>query len=94
MSTTRNYRQVVIALLLERDGELCLFCHQILGDKVDIDHIIPLAENGPNVLSNLRLLHIKCHKTRRPPRMSRVPKIELPHKEAVDRLWKDWYPNG
>lgn len=39
----------------------CGACRKLLGDLVDVDHIIPLSEGGGNESSNLQLLCVTCH---------------------------------
>jgi 5-methylcytosine-specific restriction endonuclease McrA len=50
-----------------RQGWLCPICWQSLDLYVDLDHRLPLAEGGLDALSNLQLIHVKCHsvKTRK-----------------------------
>jgi 5-methylcytosine-specific restriction endonuclease McrA len=45
--------------VLERDGHRCQACGAA-GD-LTIDHIIPLAQGGPNDLSNFRTLCRSCN---------------------------------
>jgi HNH endonuclease len=42
----------------------CAFCLKLLGDDVHLDHYVPLARDGSNDPSNLRLLHEKCNLTK------------------------------
>lgn len=53
--TTRTVR----ATLSARDGDLCAHCGG--PGPYQIDHVIPLADNGPDTLENLRLLCRTCH---------------------------------
>lgn len=39
----------------------CAFCLKKLGEDVHLDHYVPLAGDGSNDPSNLRLLHEKCN---------------------------------
>lgn len=57
-----EYRQVIVSFLIARDGLVCGFCGETLEDsKIHIDHIIPVALGGLNVMSNLRLAHPTCN---------------------------------
>ena len=59
---TSEYRQVIVSFLIARDGLVCGFCGETLEDsKIHIDHIIPVALGGLNVMSNLRLAHPTCN---------------------------------
>ena len=55
--------------LLERDGDVCVLCGQILdkplySQETEVDHIMPVSKNGGNELSNLRLVHRYCNRRR------------------------------
>ena len=67
---TRQVRQAVIA----RQWGLCDVCGNRLDLKiVEIDHIVPVARNGPDDIDNLHALCPNCHarKTRDEARMRR-----------------------
>lgn len=47
--------------LLERDGSLCFFCHEELGDDITVEHVLELNQGGKNLLSNMVLAHEDCN---------------------------------
>lgn len=63
------YRDTVVLLLFERDGNFCSHCGKRLDIEanfrtsryVTVDHITPKSQGGTNQLSNLRLLHLGCN---------------------------------
>ena len=59
---TNEYRQILLNTLIERDGFSCGICGKSLeNSKIHLDHIIPVALNGPHILSNIRLAHAYCN---------------------------------
>lgn len=52
-----------VATLLWQQKGRCAFCGLFLrnGDLLEQDHIIPRAQGGADILSNLQLLHRHCH---------------------------------
>lgn len=44
------------------EGDLCDLCGELLGDRYEIDHIIPVSRGGSGDLSNLRWVHPTCNK--------------------------------
>jgi RNA-directed DNA polymerase len=57
------YKTEKVKYLLNKQEEKCNHCkinfHE--GERVEIDHIIPLKQGGSNRYSNLQLLHKQCH---------------------------------
>ena len=39
----------------------CSLCGEILGDDAEVDHRVPLHMNGTNSMSNLQVVHSRCH---------------------------------
>jgi 5-methylcytosine-specific restriction endonuclease McrA len=61
-SADRSHRNLVIALLRERDGDNCYLCQQPLElGYIVIEHIIPLALGGTNEPSNVALACPECN---------------------------------
>jgi 5-methylcytosine-specific restriction endonuclease McrA len=57
----RRTRLAVIA----RDQGICQICGElVVGEPGDIDHIVEKAKGGTDAMSNLRLLHKRCHSRR------------------------------
>lgn len=54
----------VARLLARRQGGRCGRCGLPLarGERLEVDHFIPLAKGGTNRLSNLRLTHDTCNR--------------------------------
>ena len=40
---------------------MCKLCDTMLGDDVEVDHIIPIFLGGNNTMSNLQVIHSRCH---------------------------------
>jgi hypothetical protein len=50
-------------MLWERDAGLCGFCrHPVDPQEMDVDHIVPLADGGPDEFWNLRVAHRLCNR--------------------------------
>lgn len=49
------------ARLLERDGDVCFYCGEPLGDDITVEHFVAIAHGGGNHMSNLALAHKKCN---------------------------------
>lgn len=59
-----NFRDAIVAFLLERDGNICTSCLKplgALGFNVTIDHIIARTDGGLDRMENYRLLHRGCN---------------------------------
>jgi 5-methylcytosine-specific restriction endonuclease McrA len=39
----------------------CAICRKKLGEKYDVDHVVPIAKGGSNARSNLQLTHPLCN---------------------------------
>ena len=57
------YRQMVVNVLIQRDGYVCGVCHAPLHeeDVVQIDHIVPWNISKDNSAENLQLAHKQCN---------------------------------
>jgi hypothetical protein len=62
---SENERKDLIKRLWEWQGGICFLCEEKINlevDKVEIDHIIPLADKGPDEEGNWALMHAEpCH---------------------------------
>jgi len=58
-ATLRDSYTTFYSLLVARDGERCARCGAV--GKMQIDHVIPVAQGGPSLLSNLQLLCAACN---------------------------------
>lgn len=77
-------RQHQISALLERDGNECFYCGRLMapkgeaadaGDEMSIEHLCPIAQGGPDTLSNMALAHGRCN--REAGHLSVVEKVRL-----------------
>ena len=49
--------------IAERDNWICYICGQeVRRDEMSMDHVIPVALDGPRSVDNIRLAHLKCNK--------------------------------
>lgn len=57
---------IVLGTLYERDSGKCQLCNRdIEQDQLfEIDHIVEKAAGGLDIITNLRLVHLACHKAR------------------------------
>jgi len=69
----RSGTKPTVAKLAERDGWLCHICNKRIDPaltrtqnkyKASVDHLIPLADNGDDEMSNCRLAHLRCNSKR------------------------------
>lgn len=59
---TQSYREILIDFLVRRDGFICGICNQSLeNSKIEINHIIPVALGGKDVMENINLAHPNCN---------------------------------
>jgi 5-methylcytosine-specific restriction endonuclease McrA len=59
------YRPLVVALLVQRDGQLCGLCGLYMPeDDRTIDHVLQVAAGGSDAAENLRLTHAACNGAR------------------------------
>lgn len=67
-----KYDTISLLKLYKRDGGLCYICGELLpdpqvnqdwdrADSPQIDHVIPIAKNGKNVWTNVKLICKKCN---------------------------------
>lgn len=48
-----------------RDGNTCQLCGgEVTEGDVDLDHILPWAQGGPDTVENLRVTHSQCNRRR------------------------------
>lgn len=59
----RISRNSKIEFLVDRDGEVCGICQEVLDFElgIHIDHIHPKSKGGSDKLENLQLAHPKCN---------------------------------
>jgi hypothetical protein len=64
--TTQYYRQLVIAVLIERDGAACFVCQRpVDAAEASVEHRLPLAAGGDKfAAANLAVSHRSCNSTR------------------------------
>lgn len=81
IATKRRNRSNHIDTLLSRDGDRCFLCRKPLGDDITVEHLVPLAQGGPNRHANLALAHSACNL--RMGHLSLMEKIALRDKEGA-----------
>jgi len=65
--TLRNSRFCTLSTrvqnLLKRQDGLCALCNErfVVGEQMEVDHIIPKFKGGKDQYNNLQLLHRQCH---------------------------------
>jgi hypothetical protein len=52
------------ALAFERDGECCGYCGTVAG-PFEVDHVIPRAKGGENILENVRISCRSCNRAKK-----------------------------
>jgi 5-methylcytosine-specific restriction endonuclease McrA len=58
----QSKRRRIRAAVIRRDGLTCAICHLAVEPAdLHIDHTIPLADGGPDTLTNQRVTHAKCN---------------------------------
>lgn len=79
--------------IFERDNFTCKLCGRSVPEvKLEVDHIIPVANGGSNKLDNLRTTCFSCNRGRG----ALVPKIHSRQKQIENWLisvltrWKSW----
>ena len=55
--------------LLERQSGKCFICDDVIDlilheGQLDVDHIVPLAEQGPDEENNFALVHASCNRSK------------------------------
>lgn len=59
------YRDLLISMLIQRDGRQCGICGAIVNEGEESpDHIIQRSDGGPDTAENLRLTHRTCNNRR------------------------------
>jgi len=57
-----GWRNIIIDFLIKRDGFVCGLCNESLeGANIHINHIIPVALHGLDVMENVNLTHASCN---------------------------------
>lgn len=65
-TSARKYREMVVNLLLQRDGNLCALCTKVMTPtEATIDHILSQKKGGTHTAENLQLAHLTCNMKRR-----------------------------
>ncbi|MBV7408725.1 HNH endonuclease [Maritimibacter sp. DP1N21-5] len=65
MNDRRSISPLQMRGLLHRQKNICPICGQVInlarGDKVHVDHVIPLALGGADTWDNMTATHDHCH---------------------------------
>lgn len=81
-----EYRDLLIALLVQRDNGICGICGSRVepGDESP-DHIIPKSLGGQNTAENIRLSHRRCNnrRPRKPADIRQKLEAQASSKEAL-----------
>ena len=57
-----GWRDIIADFLVKRDGLICGICKKSLeGSKFHIDHILPVALGGQDIMENVQLAHPECN---------------------------------
>jgi DNA-binding NtrC family response regulator len=70
-----DYRTILVKALVTRDGPNCHLCGEpfMLEDQKHIDHVIPRALGGHDVMDNLQLSHVGCNLVKNKRAISTLP---------------------
>lgn len=60
-----NSRDMVISLLMERDGNICGVCQKELYLPIEVDHIVPVSAGGNSNADNIHLTHKLCNRQKK-----------------------------
>lgn len=61
-SISSGYRDIIVDFLLKSDGLICGICKTSLeNSSFHIDHKIPVALGGADIMENVQLTHPKCN---------------------------------
>jgi len=74
-----------VVKLMKRQNFRCEYCKEsfYLGERLEIDHIIPKSKGGTNYYDNLQLLHRICHVVKT--RDDNAPLIEIPDIPPINK---------
>ena len=61
--------------LLDRDGDSCFYCNNLLKEDITEEHLVSISQHGYNHLDNIVLAHFKCNQLAS--HKSLVEKIQL-----------------
>ncbi len=94
--TSRNLTKIKLRLLWE-NGKRCAICGKRIKDfdNLTVDHIVPVAKGGQNVIENCQLAHKDCNGEKRdlPPDMyDQLRKYKRKHalKLKLYRIFQIW----
>ena len=59
-----SYTAADVRALMVRQGCACAVCGVMLHGGYHVDHVIPIAKGGMNVVGNLQLLCPRCNLTK------------------------------
>lgn len=76
-----------IQMLLDLDGDVCYLCTERLTDKPSIDHVLPLARGGSDIIENVALTHWECNNRKRAKTIGELylvfPRLQVPERMGV-----------
>jgi 5-methylcytosine-specific restriction endonuclease McrA len=80
----------------EREGGYCHLCQGLIkvGDKWEIEHVIPLALGGADDESNMALAHKRCHASKTIEDVHRLAKAKRQRAKHIGAKrpisWSKW----
>ena len=69
----RKRSHQIVAVLLEKQGGRCFFCHREVDGTATIEHLVPVTAGGPSHIANYVLAHRECN--RRAGHLSALDKV-------------------
>jgi hypothetical protein len=87
MGRSINWKELVVNTLFLRDQGICHLCMRKINQSelFEVDHIVEKSNGGLDVIENLRLVHLGCHKTRHQNKMLSISPDVIKRAEIIRR---------